>query len=70
MENQFMTRFVISGRVRNQGAAPLTEADIINPSKLHDKLSSMNLEIEKIESVGEEVTYYLKESSGPQLLCD
>lgn len=70
MENQFMTRFVISGRVRNQGAAPLTEADIINPSKLQDKLSSMNLEIEKIESVGEEVTYYLKESSGPQLLCD
>lgn len=65
-----MTRFVISGRVRNQGAAPLTEADIINPSKLQDKLSSMNLEIEKIESVGEEVTYYLKESSGPQLLCD
>ena len=70
MENQFMTRFVISGRVRNQGAAPLTEADIINPSKLQDKLSSMHLEIEKIESVGEEVTYYLKESSGPQLLCD
>jgi len=65
-----MTRFVISGRVRNQGAAPLSEADIINPSKLQDKLSSMNLEIEKIESVGEEVTYYLKESSGPQLLCD
>lgn len=70
MENQFMTRFVISGRVRNLGAAPLTEADIINPTRLQDKLSSMNLEIVKIESVGEEVTYYLKESSGPKLLCD
>ena len=70
MENQLMTRFVISGRVRNPGAATLTEADIINPTRLQDKLSSMHLEIEKIESVGDEVTYYLKESAGPKLLCD
>lgn len=70
MENQLMTRFVISGKLRNPVASPLTEADIINPTRLQDKLSSMNLEIEKIESVGGEVTYYLKESAGPKLLCD
>lgn len=63
-----MTRFVITGNV-SQPTDSLCEADVINPSKLQEKLAKMKLEVEKIESVGEDVTYYLKESKGPKLLC-
>jgi hypothetical protein len=45
--------------------------DQIYSGTIEEKLSKLNLEIERIETVGDEVTYYLKEStSGPKLLCD
>lgn len=64
-----MTRFVIKGNA-SVPSVPLCEADLISPNKLQEKLAKMKLEVEKIESVGEDVTYYLKESAGPKLLCD
>jgi hypothetical protein len=44
--------------------------DVVLSGKLEEKLKTLNLEVEKIESHGDEVTYYLKESKGPKLLCD
>ena len=64
-----MTRFVITGRARSS-IPQLSESDLIDQSSFQSKLNSMHLEVEKIESAGDEVTYYLKESTGPKLLCD
>lgn len=64
-----MTRFVITGRAKSS-IPQLSESDLVDQSAFQAKLNSMCLEIEKIESYGDEVTYYLKESAGPKLLCD
>lgn len=68
-----MTRFVITGKVSNPLVASSLNEDLVFASQgnLDAKLKKLNLEVEKIESVGDEVTYYLREStSGPKLLCD
>lgn len=66
-----MTRFVLTGSVKNPSALGMLREDQIYSGTIEEKLSKLNLEIEKIETVGDEVTYYLKEStSGPKLLCD
>lgn len=66
-----MTRFVLTGKVKNTSALGMLREDQIYSGNIEEKLSKLNLEIERIETVGDEVTYYLKEStSGPKLLCD
>jgi hypothetical protein len=66
-----MTRFVLTGSVKNPSALGMLREDQIYSGTIEEKLSKLNLEIERIETVGDEVTYYLKEStSGPKLLCD
>ena len=66
-----MTRFVITGRVSNPLAGSSLNEDLVISGRLDSKLAQLNLEVEKIESAGEDVTYYLRESkSGPKLLCD
>jgi hypothetical protein len=66
-----MTRFVLTGTVKNPSALGMLREDQIYSGTIEEKLSKLNLEIERIETVGDEVTYYLKEStSGPKLLCD
>ena len=66
-----MTRFVITGKVSNPLVGSSLNEDLIIPGRLDSKLAQLNLEVEKIESVGEDVTYYLRENnSGPKLLCD
>lgn len=66
-----MTRFVLTGAVKNPSALGMLREDQIYSGTIEEKLSKLNLEIERIETVGDEVTYYLKESTnGPKLLCD
>jgi len=66
-----MTRFVITGKVSNPLAGSSLNEDLVISGRLDSKLAQLNLEVEKIETVGDEVTYYLKEStSRPKLLCD
>jgi len=66
-----MTRFVLTSSVKNPSALGMLREDQIYSGTIEEKLSKLNLEIERIETVGDEVTYYLKEStSGPKLLCD
>ncbi len=66
-----MTRFVLTGTVKNPSALRMLREDQIYSGTIEEKISKLNLEIERIETVGDEVTYYLKEStSGPKLLCD
>ena len=66
-----MTRFVLTGSVKNPSALGMLREDQIYSGTIEEKLSKLNLEIERIETVADEVTYYLKEStSGPKLLCD
>jgi hypothetical protein len=66
-----MTRFVITGKVSNPLAGSSLNEDLVISGRLDTKLKSLNLEVEKIETAGEDVTYYLRESkSGPKLLCD
>lgn len=65
-----MTRFVITGKVSNPHVGSSLNEDLVISGRLDTKLKSLNLEIEKVETAGEEVTYYLKESKGPKLLCD
>ena len=66
-----MTRFVLTGSVKNPGALGMLREDQICSGTIEEKISKLNLEIEKIETVGDEVTYYLREStSGPKLLCE
>ena len=66
-----MTRFVIIGKVSNPLVGSSLNEDLVISGRLDTKLAQLNLEVEKIESVGDEVTYYLREStSGPKLLCD
>ena len=63
-----MTRFVFTGKPT--GSLSMLNEDVVLSGKLEEKLKILNLEVEKIESHGDEVTYYLKESKGPKLLCD
>lgn len=66
-----MTRFVITGKVSNPLAGSSLNEDLVISGRLDSKLKSLNLEVEKIETAGEDVTYYLRESRlGPKLLCD
>lgn len=63
-----MTRFVFTGKPT--GSLSMLNEDVVLSGKLEEKLKTLNLEVEKIESHGDEVTYYLKESKGHKLLCD
>lgn len=67
-----MTRFVVTGKLTNPSIASSLNEDLVFSSSIDAKLKKLNLEIEKIETVGEDVTYYLRESesTGPKLLCD
>lgn len=65
-----MTRFVITGKVSNPLAGSSLNEDLVISGRLDSKLAQLNLEVEKIETAGEDVTYYLKESKGPKLMCD
>lgn len=65
-----MTRFVITGKVSNPLVGSSLNEDLVISGRLDSKLAQLNLEVERIESVGEDVTYYLKEARGPKLLCD
>lgn len=67
-----MTRFVVTGKLTNPSIASSLNEDLVFSNSIDAKLKKLNLEIEKIETVGEDVTYYLRESksTGPKLLCD
>lgn len=65
-----MTRFVITGKVSNPLVGSSLNEDLVISGRLVSKLAQLNLEVEKIESAGEDVTYYLRESKGSKLLCD
>lgn len=66
-----MTRFIITGKVSNPAIGCSLNEDLVISGRLDSKLAQLNLEVERIETVGEDVTYYLKESSsGPKLLFD
>lgn len=66
-----MTRFVITGKVSNTLVGSSLNEDLVISGRLDSKLAQLNLEVEKIETAGEDVTYYLRENnSRPKLLCD
>lgn len=67
-----MTRFILTGKLTNPSVASSLNEDLVISGSIDSKLRKLNLEIEKIETVGEDVTYYLRESksTGPKLLCD
>ena len=66
-----MTRFVVTGKLTNPSVASSLNEDLIASNSLDAKLKRLNLEVERIETAGENVTYYLRESvKGPKLLCD
>lgn len=69
-----MTRFIVTGKLTNTSVASSLNEDLVfaSSSTLDDKLKKLNLEVERIETAGEDVTYYLRESksTGPKLLCD
>ena len=51
-------------------ASRINEVVFGSESEITSRIAKMNLEIERVEQDGADVTYYLKESAGPQLLCD
>lgn len=65
-----MTRFVITGKVSNPNIGSSLNEDLVISGRLDTKLKTLNLEVEKVETAGDDVTYYLRESRGPKLLCD
>lgn len=65
-----MVKVVLTGKVNPSTASRINEVVFTQESELQSRISKMNLEIERVEQNGEDVTYYLKESAGPKLLCD
>lgn len=67
-----MTRFIVTGKLTNPSVASSLNEDLVISDSIDAKLKRLNLEVEKIETAGEDVTYYLRESksTGPKLLCD
>ena len=66
-----MTRFIVTGKLSNSSVASRLNEDLVLTNRIEEKLKSLNLEIERVETAGEDVTYYLRESrSGLKLLCD
>lgn len=65
-----MVKVVLTGKVKPATASRINEVVFGSESEITSKIAKMNLEIERVEQDGADVTYYLKESSGPQLLCD
>ena len=66
-----MTRFVITGQVRDTGVLNRLNEDMVqNPSSFNSQLKSLNLVLDHTEKNGDDVVYYLRESKGPKILCD
>ena len=65
-----MVKVVLTGKVNPSTASRINEVVFTQEAELQSRISKMNLEIERVEQNGEDVTYYLKESAGPKLLCD
>jgi hypothetical protein len=65
-----MVKVVLTGKVKPATASRINEVVFGSESEITSKIAKMNLEIERVEQDGADVTYYLKESAGPQLLCD
>lgn len=64
-----MVKVVLTGKVKPATASRINEVVFGSESELTSRIAKMNLEIERVEQDGSDVTYYLKESAGPQLLC-